>query len=128
MSQPSESSGASETPLALPAPPEERTRTLNVQEGNSVTIDELGPLIVNSDGVRSSLGAFSTLLISSLFFSDSVKDSELEGPLEAGTGPDGPVDRQEAECAASGQVEGSAAGSRGRSPGSGRGEQGRNFC
>ena len=43
-------------PLALPAPPsaqeeQGKTRTLNVQEENSVALDELGPLIVNSDGV-----------------------------------------------------------------------------
>lgn len=49
---------AAAQPLALPAPPAEeqqqRTRTLNVQEENTVTLDELGPLIVNSDGVSSS--------------------------------------------------------------------------
>jgi hypothetical protein len=56
MSQPEDTSA---TPLALPAPPEEKTRTLNVQEENTVTLDELGPLIVNSDGVR----PFTSLLI-----------------------------------------------------------------
>ncbi|KAJ9106008.1 hypothetical protein QFC19_003344 [Naganishia cerealis] len=45
-------------PLALPAPPSEddnKTRTLNVQEENKVALDELGPLIVNSDGNWQSL-------------------------------------------------------------------------
>lgn len=48
----SQAEDTSTPPLALPAPPEEKTRTLNVQEENTVTLDELGPLIVNSDGVR----------------------------------------------------------------------------
>ncbi|KAJ9115160.1 hypothetical protein QFC24_007071 [Naganishia onofrii] len=42
-------------PLALPPPPSEETkgRSLNVQEENKVALDELGPLIVNSDGTLS---------------------------------------------------------------------------
>ncbi|KAI5451887.1 hypothetical protein NCC49_001189 [Naganishia albida] len=61
MSQTTEPTNDSAPPLALPPPPEEKTRTLNVQEGNSVAIDELGPLIVNSDGTLSRIQNWKSL-------------------------------------------------------------------
>ncbi|GHJ85182.1 hypothetical protein NliqN6_1584 [Naganishia liquefaciens] len=54
-------------PLALPAPVQEQgrdtttPRTLNVQEENRVALDELGPLIVNSDGTLSRISNWKTL-------------------------------------------------------------------
>ncbi|KAJ9109365.1 hypothetical protein QFC21_000695 [Naganishia friedmannii] len=50
-------------PLALPPPPSEETqrRTLNVQEENKVALDELGPLIVNSDGTLSRIQNWQSL-------------------------------------------------------------------
>ncbi len=39
-------------PLALPPiPTEEERHILDVTEGNKVKLDELGPMIINSDGV-----------------------------------------------------------------------------
>ncbi|KAJ9103030.1 hypothetical protein QFC20_004839 [Naganishia adeliensis] len=57
----SQAEDTSTPPLALPAPPEEKTRTLNVQEENTVTLDELGPLIVNSDGTLSRIQNWQSL-------------------------------------------------------------------
>jgi hypothetical protein len=109
-------------PLALPAPPSEeqqRTRTLNVQEENKVQLDELGPLIVNSDGVSLFSPILSSCAVADGFFADAVKDIELEVFVADGAGTDGTVDREAEECAAVGQVEGRAGG--GRDGGEGEG-------
>ncbi len=59
--------GPSAQPTASPPPPrlalppiptEEERRILDVTEGNKVALDELGPMIINSDGVGGGLGAW----------------------------------------------------------------------
>lgn len=67
-----------------------------------------------------SVSRYSWVLTRCLLLADVIKNPELEVPLQGGTGSDDPVDRQAAKRAAFGQVEGSAAGSRGRNPGPGR--------
>ncbi|KIM19344.1 hypothetical protein M408DRAFT_31317 [Serendipita vermifera MAFF 305830] len=47
-------------PLALPAPEDAETTTLEV--GSSVKLDKLGPMIINSDGVCASLGHSKSIL------------------------------------------------------------------
>ena len=50
-----------DAPLALPAPPVEgdsNTPQLSVDSGDSIRFDALGPMVVNSDGVRENVAPF----------------------------------------------------------------------
>lgn len=98
-------------PLALPAPSlgdngsqqEDEPRVLEVG-GESVKIDKLGPLIVNTDGVRSALAAalVSELLraltmVSSPRPADALADHELARANAGRAGAHDPARRQEAQ-------------------------------
>ena len=111
-------------PLAIAdAPfPDERpgeVRTLDLGQGGIVKLDELGPMIINSDGVRgrraspgSNLNRLDSHSVTQserrawghergcALMVDLVPDSELERPPSDRTGADGATPRQEAECRA----------------------------
>ncbi|KIK64983.1 hypothetical protein GYMLUDRAFT_39393 [Collybiopsis luxurians FD-317 M1] len=50
----SEQTSSTESPtLALPAPTDENAKKLDVESGTKVHLDDLGPMVVNSDGTLS---------------------------------------------------------------------------
>jgi hypothetical protein len=58
---PAKSPTTSEHPIRLALPPiptAEERHILDVTEGNKVKLDELGPMIINTDGVRFCLVVF----------------------------------------------------------------------
>jgi hypothetical protein len=108
-------------PLALPAPPAEKdARILDVNEGNVIKLDELGPMVINSDGVSLFYFSFDTSLAPKVRLAhticgaDRLPHFKLEGDVEDGTGSDRTLVGEEEESRADSE----AASGRGRLGGS----------
>ncbi|KAJ3800117.1 hypothetical protein GGU11DRAFT_774298, partial [Lentinula aff. detonsa] len=65
MSSPSQETSSQETPSTalglLPAPSDAPTKKLDVGSGQKTLLDELGPMVVNSDGTLSRIANWSNM-------------------------------------------------------------------